>query len=409
MMLKLTIAVFLALLAVTVTAAASYNPTLNFLPFDAWLAQQQQSAEAPIHKLHTAFDVELRRQIYNTNMESIRKHNAKYEAGAATYWQGPNAFTHLTDDEFLGYYTGLNKLEMRLTQQETGPTQSAWKKTPQALLQHAGVGATLPRGLNPIDWSAATDPLVNSQGKCGSCWAHAAANTVVGRLNAQHKTSYPPLSRQQLVSCAPNDRHCGGVGGCHGSTAQLAWNYIKLNGGITTDEVYPYTSGTTQEDGKCLDQRADVVAKKKYFVESWQDVTPNNATAFYEALKTGPIAINVDATHWKAYAGGVLSGDVCKAVDVNHVVTAVGVGFSPDTGLHFMKIMNSWGREYGMGGYIYVKIANPETETEMCGIDTKPASGTQCTADDPDTWKTLACGCSAVYYEPTISNTKVLY
>lgn len=46
------------------------------------------------------------------------------------------------------------------------------------------------------------------------------------------------LSPQQLVSCAPNPDHCGGTGGCLGSIAELAFDYVKENG-FTTEWKIP--------------------------------------------------------------------------------------------------------------------------------------------------------------------------
>jgi cathepsin L len=42
------------------------------------------------------------------------------------------------------------------------------------------------------------------------------------------------LAPQQLVACSPNPNDCGGVGGCDGSTAELAFDYVKANGMTTS-------------------------------------------------------------------------------------------------------------------------------------------------------------------------------
>ena len=42
----------------------------------------------------------------------------------------------------------------------------------------------------------------------------------------------------------------------------------------------------------------------------------------------GPISINVDASTWHAYAGGVYNGCNQDSPDVNHVVVLVGYGVS---------------------------------------------------------------------------------
>jgi cathepsin L len=40
------------------------------------------------------------------------------------------------------------------------------------------------------------------------------------------------LSVQQFTSCAPNPDSCGGTGGCGGSTAELAYDYLAGDSGI---------------------------------------------------------------------------------------------------------------------------------------------------------------------------------
>ncbi len=44
------------------------------------------------------------------------------------------------------------------------------------------------------------------------------------------------------MSCCKNEKKCGGTGGCHGGTGELAMDYIRTNG-IVTEEQYPYVSG----------------------------------------------------------------------------------------------------------------------------------------------------------------------
>ena len=52
------------------------------------------------------------------------------------------------------------------------------------------------------------------------------------------------LSVQQTTSCTPNPNSCGGTGGCHGATAELAFDYIANAGGIVQEYSFGYTSGT---------------------------------------------------------------------------------------------------------------------------------------------------------------------
>jgi C1A family cysteine protease len=57
----------------------------------------------------------------------------------------------------------------------------------------------------------------------------------------------------------------------------------------------------------------------------------------------------VDASNWSQYRGGILS--TC-GTSTNHAVTAFGY----DNG--FWLIKNSWGTQWGEGGYIRIKDGN---------------------------------------------------
>ena len=103
-----------------------------------------------------------------------------------------------------------------------------------------------------------------------------------------------------LTAGAANPHHCGGTGGCAGSTQWLAFNYT-LGVGLTASADYPYDA----RDGVC--HAAPAVAG----ITGYKRLPSNDYGALMHAVATvGPIAISVatDGLGWQFYGGGVFDG-----------------------------------------------------------------------------------------------------
>lgn len=158
--------------------------------------------------------------VFKKNVEIIEKHNQDFSMGLTTYRLGINAFADWTFDEF--------KVAMLGTSNRfSGHYQSAGRF--MRLPTHVKIP-------DAVDWreKGAVTPVKN-QGQCGSCWAF----STTGSLEGQHFLATGELlslSEQQLVDCSKKYHNDG----CNGGLMDNAFTYIKENGGIESEQSYPY-------------------------------------------------------------------------------------------------------------------------------------------------------------------------
>lgn len=194
-----------------------------------------------------------------------------------------------------------------------------------------------------VDWSDKYTTGIKDQGYCGSCWAFSAVSQIESdAIRAGKLTTSDLLSVQQVVSCDAIDAACNG-----GDTEQ-AYQYVKENGGLSSDTTYPYTSYYGIVDTCDASQYATTSVSISNFATLRDDTL--TATEIEENMKnyvmsTGPLSVCLDASTWSTYVSGVVS--MCGST-VDHCVQAVGI----DTEEGSWKIRNQWGTEWGEDGYI---------------------------------------------------------
>lgn len=281
--------------------------------------------------------------VFKEKVYKIVAFNARKES----WTKGLNQFSDMTDKEFNDYYHISN----------LGAEQhcSATERNSKPVLASGPVP-------NSKDWTEegwVSD--VKDQGNCGSCWTF----STTGSLEAHyylakdlHEGNRPNFSEQQLLDCATAnfDNY-----GCMGGLPSHAFEYISWEGGLATEEDYPYKatdSGPCAWDAKTMDANAIHVTTSVNITEG-DEVSMKNAIAEH-----GPVAVAYQvASDFRDYSSGVYHSTICKGgtMDVNHAVLAVGYGTEGER--DFWHIKNSWGQRWGVSGYF--KIQRGEN---MCGI-----------------------------------------
>ncbi|XP_065516214.1 cathepsin S-like isoform X2 [Lathamus discolor] len=274
-----------------------------------------------------------RRETWERNLRLVTLHNLEHSLGLHSYTLGMNHLGDMTSKEVAALLTGLSI-------------------APRS--QRISASRPQPRSRLPdtVDWreqGCVTD--VKNQGACGSCWAFSA----VGALEAQVKLktgTLVSLSTQNLVDCSVPQ----GNRGCSGGFMTSAFQYIIDNGGIDSEESYPYKA----ENGTCQYNASTRAATCSKYIEL--------PYADEEALKdavanVGPVSVAIDATQptFFLYKSGVYDDPQCSQ-EVNHGVLVIGYGTLDDKDYWLVK--NSWGVRFGDEGYIRMA----RNRSNHCGI-----------------------------------------
>jgi len=284
--------------------------------------------KAKYNKSYSPREELLRKQRYLQNIAEINKHNAEYDQGLWTFWQGENEFIDWTQEEYdrrNGYIEGEVKTNIPYVPSGNPPDSRDWRS------------------------EGAVGPIKN-QGQCGSCWAFGTVGALEGQL-AIVNGLIGNCAEQQLVSCDSTFNGCGGGG--------PAFDYIQNNGenGLDTTASYPYTARDDSCDTEKTKDGQGVCAVIKGSSEA-----PRGEEELKEVVgNIGPITIGINASpsSFGRYSGGVYDDDSCVKTGGNHMVTAVGY----DTAENYWIVKNSWGNSWGEEGYVRFIYGK-----QMCGV-----------------------------------------
>ena len=196
----------------------------------------------------------------------------------------------------------------------------------------------LPVNFDWRNYGAVTN--VKQQGNCGGCWSFCSIANIEGLIAIKYKKSIN-LSVQQAIDCDYSN------GGCNGGLMIPAYQYFQRTGGIMAWNSYPFTGYR----GYCKFNPNAVFARVNGYTTAG---TTNEDYIMSYLYNTGPLAITMNARLLQYYTGGVMNVPYSSCpIAPDHGVTLVGYG-TTSTGLNYWIIKNSWGPNWGEGGYFRI-------------------------------------------------------
>ncbi|KAG9337749.1 hypothetical protein JZ751_028246 [Albula glossodonta] len=275
-----------------------------------------------------------RRMIWEENHRFIQQHNLEEAQGKHSYKLGMNQFGDLMEKEFSETMLGLDLSSVDVS------SLPVWN-------------GTVLKAPREWDWSRKgyVTPVKN-QKQCGSCWAFSSTGALEGQMFKKTRRLVS-LSEQNLVDCT---RTYGNYG-CNGGLMNEAFRYVEKNGGIASEQSYPYTA----TEGKCRYKKSQRAA----YCKGHRILPQGDEKTLRDAVyAVGPISICINAGRrtFQFYKSGIYYDPECPK-KINHAVLAVGYGESwtqPATSnistgpTQFWIVKNSWGTGWGKDGYIRV-------------------------------------------------------
>ncbi|CAI9115836.1 OLC1v1016840C2 [Oldenlandia corymbosa var. corymbosa] len=301
--------------------------------YEEWLVKHGKSYNG-LGEKDKRFDV------FKDNLRYIDEQNSLPDR---SYQLGLNRFADLTNEEYRSKYLGTR----------IDPKRRLAKKPSNRYLPK--LGDELP---DSVDWrkSGAVAP-VKDQGSCGSCWAFSTVASVEG-INKIVTGDLISLSEQELVDCDKTYNE-----GCNGGLMDYAFEFIIQNGGIDTEDDYPYRG---------RDMRCDTYRKnaKVVTIDGYEDVQAGDEAALKTAVASQPVSVAIEGSSrdFQLYYKGVFTGKCGTQLD--HGVNVVGYG--TDNGKDYWIVRNSWGASWGENGYIRME-RNVKLPTGLCGITSEPS------------------------------------
>ncbi|XP_074596137.1 cathepsin L-like peptidase [Brevipalpus obovatus] len=281
--------------------------------------------KATYNKVYSNAEEEAERyQVFIENLEKINKHNEEARKGLHRYTLGVNKFADLSAEEFnqIAKCSGGGSVRKNLRNSIEIPKRSV------------NVSA-LPTS---IDWR--TKGIVSSvkdQGHCASCYAFSTVAAVEGAI-AQSTGQLVELSAQNLVDCSASY----GNQGCQDGYNEYSYDYIIANGGLDTEDSYPYVG----KDQRCQFNPSTVGGK----IEKYATLPDDQEEILQEQVSMRVVSVGIDAQNFQLYHDGIYDTDCQSPFLIDYGFAMVGYG--TENGTDYWIVKNSWGQEWGEQGYI---------------------------------------------------------
>ncbi|MEA1922390.1 MAG: C1 family peptidase [Pseudomonadota bacterium] len=210
---------------------------------------------------------------------------------------------------------------------------------------------------------------VRHQGSCGSCYAFGACAAAEGTYNLATKNyneNCVDFSEAFITFCL--DSFYGGFDGCRGSDYEYEELDALIREGVCCEELFPY-------DPLAVNCPLELTVPTVKF-DSWHRLPCNDMVAIKTAIRFfGVIDVSVLTNPaFDAYESGIYEDSVTLCQDVydgpcyyaatDHVVALVG--WDDNGGDGYWVLRNSWGADWGEGGYMRIKYRAAHVACAAC-------------------------------------------
>ncbi|KAL5096853.1 hypothetical protein RYX36_001180 [Vicia faba] len=206
-----------------------------------------------------------------------------------------------------------------------------------------------------LDWrSKGVVTCVKNQKTCGSCWAFTAVGAIEG-IVAIVTGKLIDLSAQELVDCDPVSL------GCNGGYLYDAYNWVIKNRGLATASNYPYTA----VKGAC----SQIANSPTSSINTYNHVEVSE-NGLLCAVAKQPIGICIYAAvqEFQHYTNEIFEGRDCPVDSTRITHCMLIVGYNSVNGQDYWIVKNSYGRDWGVNGYMYIK-RNTGKRYGVCAIN----------------------------------------